>query len=128
MKELNFESLTDQHRIERAKQMLRVVEMPDGFHVVQIPGEGNAPLSHWIGPQVNRFAAEMQREELINAAESWDFSGCFSESAREYFDLAGHLEELIRSHEGDARSLALLLSRDQPWARDLRLDEVQPPF
>ncbi|WP_137113158.1 hypothetical protein [Rhodobacter sp. SY28-1] len=128
MKELNFENLTDQQRIERAKQMLRVVEMPDGFHVVQIPGDGEASLTHCVGPQVNRFAAEMQRDELINAAESGDFSGCFSESAREYFDLAGHLEKLIRSHEGDARSLAHLLCRDQPWARDLRLDNVPPPF
>jgi hypothetical protein len=124
----NFENLTGTHLIERAAQVLLVVEMPDGFHVVQIPGEKNAPLTHWVGPQVNRFAAEMQREELINAAASGDFSGCFSESAREYFDLAGFIETLIRNHEGDARSLALLLCRDQPWQRDLRLDNAPPPF
>lgn len=128
MTKSKLENLTKTLSHERAEQVLRVVEMPDGFHVVQIPGDGDAPLSHWIGPQLNRFAAEMQREELINAAASGDSSGCFSESAREHFDLAGYVEMLIRSHEGDARSLALLLCRDQPWARDLRLDEVQPPF
>jgi hypothetical protein len=128
MTKSNFENLTGTLSIERAEQVLRVVEMPDGFHVVQIPGEQDASLTHWVGPQVNLFAAEMQRDELINAAASADFSGCFSESAREYFDLAGHFEELIRSHEGDARSLALLLCQDHPWERDLRLDNVPPPF
>jgi hypothetical protein len=114
--------------IAALQRALSVVQMPDGFHVVQIPGEAGAALTHWVGPQVNLAAAEMQRSELVQAAAHGDMSGCFSGSARDFFDLAGQIEDLIANHDGDIRSLALALTREAPWERDPFDGDSTPPF
>lgn len=122
------ESQHEAERMAALEQVLHVVEMPDGFHVVQIPGEAGSTLTHWVGPQINRAAAEMQRSALVHAATNADMTGCFSDSVKDYFDLAGRIEEILNTHDGDVRSVALFLTQETPWEKYLHHRHAPRPF
>ncbi|HZX25295.1 MAG TPA: hypothetical protein VFF18_17310 [Woeseiaceae bacterium] len=113
---------------DRRTPTLHVAQLPDGFHVVQVPGNRGEPMTHWSGPLENAAAAEMQRDELLRCGRSGDMTGWFSDSVVDFFDMVERFEKLIRRHNGDARSLARMLVARRPWADPKPAEPGPLPF
>ena len=109
----------DETVAERRKEiaeMLHVVRMSDGYHVLQIPGDDGASCSSWPGPFESESAAKLFRDDLIQAAAQGNpGDACCSYGVFDHYNLAGRFLDIIVAHSGDDRSLARAIASQEPW-------------
>ena len=71
-------------RRKEIAEVLHVVRVGEGYHILQIPGDDGAPCTSWPGPFESETAASLFRDDLIDAAAEGEArNACCSENGSE---------------------------------------------
>ncbi len=104
-------------RAEIAKRM-HVAKMGDGFHIIEIPAADGSPFTAWPGPFTTTLAAELFRDELVDAYAEGDANkACCSGGIFVVFEQQARVLEFLSERENttNLRALARDLVNSQPW-------------
>ena len=106
-----------ERRVEITKRM-HVAKMGDGFHIIEIPAADGSPFEAWPGPFTTKLAAELFRDELLDAyAEGKPNDACCSAGIFVVFEQQARVLEFLekRKNTANLRALARDLVNSQPW-------------
>ena len=109
---------TDASRREEIAKRMHVAKMGDGFHIIEIPAADGSPFRAWPGPFTTTLAAELFRDELIDACAEGDANkACCSGVIFSYFEQQARMLEFLEKCENttNLRDLARDLVNSQPW-------------
>jgi len=109
------EEVTAERR-EKFTEILHIVQINGGYHIVQIPGPDDETLYHWAGAFDSEDAAELFLPDMISAcAEGSPSDALCSGDVYDFFNLAGRILRIIRKHDGGEMSLAQTITKSLPW-------------
>ena len=97
---------------------MHVAKMGDGFHILEIPAADGSPFKVWPGPFKTKRAAELFRDELLDAyAEGKPNDACCSGGIFEAFEEQASVLEFLekRAPFADLLELARDLCQFRPW-------------
>ena len=109
---------TPEARREEIAKRMHVARMGDGFHIIEIPAADGSPFEAWPGPFTTKLAAELFRDELLDAcAEGKPNDACCAGGIFVVFEQQARVLEFLEKRENttNLRALARDLVNSQPW-------------
>ena len=115
-------------RRNEVSEVLHVVKMGDGYHVLQIPGDDGAPCTVWPGPFETETASDLFRDDLIAAmAEGNPNEACRSGGIFTFFNIAARILAVIEQSPQDPKALARAITDARPWCTP-GYEDLELPF
>ncbi|MCB1329222.1 MAG: hypothetical protein KDK28_07160 [Maritimibacter sp.] len=92
-----------------------IIHTGDCYQILQIPADNGEPFFFWPEEFDSATAANLFRDEMIDALASgdWRDAYCFSGN-HQFYNVVGKILDIIESHEGDTRALAFRIASSVP--------------
>ena len=115
-------------RRKELTEVLHVVEIVGGYHLLQIPGDDGAPCTTRGGSFDSEAAADLYRDDIIAAmVEGIPNNACGSGDIFAFYDIAARILAVIEQAPQDPKALARAIADACPW-RTPGVDDWKIPF